>query len=320
METMVKGIHHVTAITGEPQPNLDFYVGILGLRFVKKTVNFDVPDTYHFYYGDEVGRPGTILTFFSWPDAPSGRRGTGQVATTAFSIPIDSLAYWQERLTSSGLQVEGPITRFGEQVLAFQDPEGLGLELVAHAEASQRPGWQNGPVPAEHTIRGFHSVTLSVVRYAQTGTLLTDLLGFQQTAQEDKRTRFEVGNSKEGSIVDVLNLSGSARGIEAIGTVHHVAWRTANDEQQLTWRNKLLDAGTQVTPVMDRTYFHSIYFREPSGILFEIATDQPGFPVDEDIKELGTHLKLPPWLEERRAFIEQELPPVSIPTFEQNSR
>lgn len=314
MEQHVLGIHHVTAITDDPQLNIDFYAGILGLRFVKKTVNFDVPDTYHLYYGDAVGHPGTALTFFSWPGYPVGRRGTGQVTTTSFSIPISALDYWRERFMLYSVRFKEPVQRFDEQVLAFTDHEGLSLELVAHAGAEQREGWGDGPIPAEHAIRGFYSVTLSITRYAATAALLTDLLGFERIASMGHRTRFSVerdGNG--GTLVDLLNLPGGQRGVESIGTVHHVAWRTADDEQQLLWRKKLTEHGLHVTPVMDRSYFHSIYFREPSGVLFEIATDLPGFTVDEAPEALGTHLKLPPWLESQRAVLEENLPAVYLP-------
>jgi glyoxalase family protein len=311
MESRVLGLHHVTAITGDPQHNLNFYTGILGLRFVKRTVNFDVPDTYHLYYGDDIGHPGTILTFFSWPDSPGGLRGKGQISTIAFSIPLSALGFWQERLTKQGIAVTRPVERFDEQVLIFTDHEGLALELVAHAGAEQRKGWQDGPVPAEYAVRGLHSITLSVARREPTETLLIEGLGFQRGHEMEKRVRYTVGGA--GALVDVLEQPDLQDGLEAIGTVHHVAWRTANDERQLEWRNRLLSMGQRVTAVMDRTYFHSIYFREPGGILFEIATDLPGFPVDEPPEQLGTHLKLPPWLESRRPTLERNLPPIHIP-------
>ncbi|TMC24121.1 MAG: ring-cleaving dioxygenase [Chloroflexi bacterium] len=314
MEQHVLGIHHVTAITDDPQRNIDFYAGILGLRFVKRTVNFDVPDTYHLYYGDALGHPGTALTFFSWPGYPMGRRGTGQVTTTSFSIPIAALDYWRARLMHYGVQFEEPVQRFDEQVLAFTDHEGLGRELVDHAGAEQRAGWREGSIPAEHAIRGFYNVTLSITRYDVTATLLTSLLGFERMASVGNRTRFSVDrDGNGGTLVDLLNLPGERRGVESIGTVHHVAWRTADDEQQLLWRKKLVEHGLNVTPVMDRSYFHSIYFREPSGVLFEIATDTPGFTVDEAQEALGTQLKLPPWLESQRAVLEKSLPAVHLP-------
>ncbi len=316
MESNVLGIHHVTAITDDPQKNIDFYAGILGLRLVKKTVNFDVPDTYHFYYGDDQGRPGTILTFFSWPNSPKGQRGTGQVTTISFSIPSSASRYWQERLTRHGINVEGPTTRFEEQVLSFTDHEGLSLELVAHHGAEQGTIWTNGPVAAEYALRGIYSVTLSVTRHEATAKLLTQELGFRFVGEQGNRTRYEVGTAGDGAVVDLLNLPGAERGTESIGTVHHVAWRTANDEQQLAWRSKLSRLGLNVTRVMDRTYFHSIYFREPSGVLFEIATDQPGFAIDEPPEQLGTNLRLPPWLEAQRPTLERSLPAVHLPGFD----
>jgi glyoxalase family protein len=313
MENSVLGIHHITAITDDPQRNVDFYVGILGLRFVKKTVNFDAPDTYHLYYGDDVGRPGTILTFFSWPGYPKGRRGVGQATAISFAVPESSLGYWQERFSAHDIHFEAPISRFDEQVLSFSDPDGLALELVARSDHEQGSVWTQGPVPVEYAIHGFHSVTLSVAKSEGTEAMLTQALGFQQLAQADKRTRYALSNRGMGTIVDVLHLPEERRGMESIGTVHHVAWRTADDEHQLEWQRKLLDLGAHVTPVQDRMYFHSIYFREPSGILFEIATDQPGFPVDEAVEELGTHLKLPSWLESQRSKIEHSLPLVRLP-------
>ncbi|EFH87757.1 Glyoxalase/bleomycin resistance protein/dioxygenase [Ktedonobacter racemifer DSM 44963] len=314
MANAISGIHHVTAITDDPQRNLDFYTGLLGLRFVKKTVNFDSPETHHLYYGDEVGYPGTIMTFFSWPGYPRGRRGTGQVATTSFAIPAQALDYWQERLRAHHIAFEGPAQRFEEQVLSFEDPNGLQLELVAAPGIEQREiYWKQGPVPAEQAIRGFYGVTLAVARYESSAKLLTQAMGFKLQQQEGQRTRFVAAQSGNASIVDLLDLPGQVRGQEAVGSVHHVAFRAANDEEQLQWRQALTDEGMQVTQVLDRNYFHSIYFREPSGVLFEIATDQPGFPVDEPVAELGTHLKLPTWLESNRPELEKALPTLTIP-------
>ncbi len=316
MTNQLLGIHHVTAITDDPQKNIDFYVGVLGLHLVKKTVNFDVPDTYHLYYGDNLGTPGTILTFFSWPDSPKGRRGTGQVTTTSFVVPENSLVYWQERLKQQGVQVAGPTTRFDEQVLTFTDHEGLGLELVAHKGAEQRTGWTTGPVPIEYAIRGIHAVTLSITRKERTVSLLTQTLGFRLIGETGNRTRYEVGtgdNAGSGAFVDVLDLPHEPRGVEAIGSVHHVAWRITDDEQELAWRKVLVSAGVSVTPQLDRVYFQSIYFHEPNGVLFEIATDSPGFAIDEAPAELGTRLKLPPWLESQRPQLERDLPLVHSP-------
>ncbi len=307
----ILGIHHVTAIASDPQRNLDFYTGVLGLRLVKLTVNFDDPGAYHLYYGDEAGHPGTILTFFAWPGAPHGRRGTQQ-ATTSFSIPENALGYWMERFKVRGVAFEKPIVRPDEEALVFFDPDGLQLELVAHDAAEARDPWRDGPVPGEHAIRGFHSVTLLEQLYERTASLLTETLGFHFAQESGERLRYEVNHGGIGAMVDVLRQPREMPGRVAVGSVHHVAWRTPDDEQQLAWRREIDHAGLDVTQVMDRQYFHSIYFREPGGVLFEIATDPPGFAVDETLEQLGTQLKLPPWLEPMRADIERGLPPVRV--------
>ncbi len=313
MDKAILGIHHVTAIAGDPQRNLDFYTGLLGLRLVKLTVNFDDPSTYHLYYGDELGHPGTILTFFPWPGAPKGRLGTGQLTVTSFSIPEAAMGFWMDRLKSHNVPFQGPIARFHERLLAFSDPEGLQLELVASEHARDWRLWKDGPVPAEFAVRGFHGVTLSEESHIQTVSLLADTLGFRKIANDGNRFRYETAEGGPGAIVDVLHQPESPSGVVSVGTVHHVAWRTPDDEQQKAWRQKLVEVGRNVTPMIDRKYFHSIYFREPGGVLFEIATDPPGFTVDEPAQELGTHLKLPPWLEPDRHEIEQSLPPVHLP-------
>ena len=315
MNKQIPGIHHITALAGDPQRNLEFYVGVLGQRLVKLTVNFDDPGTYHLYYGDETGRPGTILTFFPWPGAPRGRRGTGQLTTISFSIPERAMGYWAERLNAHGIATEEPIRRFDEEALTFYDPDGLQLELVAHAGAEERSGWENGPVPYEHAIRGFHGLTLSEESHERTTSLISGSLGFRPVSEAGNRFRYEVGSGSSRALVDVLHVPDAPRGLVAVGTVHHVAWRTPNDEEQLAWRDELDALGYDVTPVMDRQYFHSIYFREPGGVLFEIATDPPGFTLDETPETLGTRLMLPPWLEPARARIEQALPPLRLPTF-----
>lgn len=314
MNPHVHGIHHVTAMAGNPQKNIDFYVGALGLRMVKKTVNFDDPFTYHFYYGDEAGAPGSIITFFPWGNTGlRGRRGNGQLTVTAFSIPGSSLDYWMERLAKLKIHFAGPYTRFGEEeVLTLFDPDGLELELVASAR-EKRPGWENGETPGEHAIRGFHSVALSVESYQRTAGLMSELLGFRRLKEEGNRLRFEAGERGPGAIVDILNQPDGFRGTMGVGVVHHVAWRIKNDEAQLQLREKLAQARYSVSPVRDRNYFHSIYFREPGGILFEVATDPPGFAIDEEPGELGSALKLPSWLEPQRREIEEHLPPVSLP-------
>ncbi|HEX8032936.1 MAG TPA: ring-cleaving dioxygenase [Ktedonobacterales bacterium] len=310
----IAGIHHVTAITADPQRNLDFYTGVLGLRLVKLTVNFDDPGAYHFYFGDALGHPGTILTFFAWPGAPRGRQGTGQAAVVAFAIPQAALGFWLERLTQHGVRYETPSAHFEKKVVAFKDPDGLLLELVTDPQAAEHPAWQQGPVPPEQAIRGFHSVTLWEEGYERTAELLTETFGFRLLATEENTYRYAAsGEQGPATLVDVRCAPGFWRGSVAAGTIHHVAWRTPDDAAQLRWRERLVALGLNVTPVIDRTYFHSIYFREPGGVLFEIATLPPGFTVDESADALGTALKLPPWLEPQRADIEQILPPVRLP-------
>ena len=313
MDKTIPGIHHLTAIASDPQRNLDFYTHTLGLRLVKLTVNFDDPGTYHFYFGDELGHPGTILTFFPWPSAPRGVLGVGQVSTIGFAIPQGALSYWSERLQSAGVSVEGPLARFDEQALAFTDPDGLRLELVEQPGAELRDGWADGPVPVEYAIRGFFGVTLLEADHGETETLLTETFGFRPAGQEDNRFRYEAGAGAARARVDVLEEPETLRGRIAAGSVHHIAWRTLDDEQQLAWRQTLVDLGLQVTPVKDRQYFHSIYFHEPGGILFEIATDPPGFSTDETPEQLGRHLKLPPWFEPQRAQLERILPKLRLP-------
>jgi glyoxalase family protein len=311
MSTKIPGIHHVTAIADDPQENVDFYASVLGLRLVKKTVNFDDPGSYHLYYGDALGNPGTIMTFFSWPGARQGRIGTGQVSTTSFTIPEDSLGYWTERLLQHGVRFDQPKKRFGETVLAFNDPDGLAVELVARPGRNGESIWKRSPVPPEHVIGGIAGVTLSEQARDVTTDLLTNLLDFEKVGEEEGRTRCLTNSS--GSFADVLEQPDGPVGRTAVGTVHHVAWRTPDDETQVAWREEISGRGLHVTPVLDRNYFHSIYFREPGGVLFEIATDPPGFAVDEEPNHLGESLKLPPWLEKDRERIEEVLPPVRQP-------
>jgi len=307
---MTTGIHHVTAVSGEIDRTLDFYGRVLGLRMVKRTVNYDDPATYHLYFGDEVGRPGTVLTFFPWPGGSRGRHGLGQAAVAAFLVPEASLGFWIERLVAAGVAHEGPSRRFDEQVLSFVDPDGMLLELVARADAPVQ-AWQGGPVPAEHAIRGFHGVTLWVNGDPGTRALLTDALGFRVVQEADGRTRF-AGASPVGNVVDLRQVGGFWRGAGGVGTVHHVAFRAADEAAQENVRRDLNDLGVLATPVQDRQYFRSIYFREPGGVLFEIATEGPGFTTDESPAELGTGLRLPRWLEPDRAAIERALPPLPV--------
>lgn len=306
------GLHHVTAIAEDPQRNVDFYTTVLGLRLVKRTVNFDAPDTYHLYYGDESGRPSTLLTFFPWPGAPYGRQGTGLTTATAFSIPPESLGWWQTRLRGLGVDADDPVARADEEVLRLRDPDGLVIELVA-ADGDSRSGWDGvAAIPSDHAIRGLFSVTMTEQQLDPTAEMLAGLLGMRPGQDSSDAARFVMAGGADGTAVDVLP-SRASRGLQAAGTVHHIAFRAPDRETQARWRLELLDAGVQVTEILDRQYFTSIYFREPGGVLLEIATDQPGFTVDEPLLELGQHLKLPPWLEPNREQIEASLPALRVP-------
>jgi catechol 2,3-dioxygenase-like lactoylglutathione lyase family enzyme len=307
------GIHHITAIASDPQRNLDFYSGLLGLRLVKLTVNFDDPASYHFYYGDETGRPGSILTFFPWPRGKRGRQGTGQIATVALGIPPGSLGFWIERLLSQGVRYDGPIRRFEEQVLAFKDPDDLLLELVTTQRAADVPPWAEGPVPEEHAIRGLHGATIWEDGNRGTAQILTGTLGFEAGDYDGALQRFESAQEGLGAIVDLRRAPGFWRGAGGVGTVHHMAFRAATDQEQLEKRAEIEELGLGITPVIDRQYFHSVYFREPGGVLFEIATDGPGFTIDEPVSELGTHLQLPPMYQPDRLATEQALPALRLP-------
>jgi glyoxalase family protein len=314
MEYKIRGLHHVTAIAGDPQRNLDFYVGLLGLRFVKRTVNFDDPSTYHFYFGDQRGTPGTILTFFPWPGARRGIRGTGQIEATAFAISPHSAGYWLERFKQHHVTAERTPPRFGEEVIQLTDPDGLLIELIASSSHGEIEPWTNGPVPAEHAARGFHSVSAALEGYERTARLLTESFGYRLIDQSGNRFRFvSPDNSAPGRIIDLLCLPDKGMGRVAAGSVHHIAFRAKDNAEQLQWREHLVDLGYNVTPVIDRTYFHSIYFREPGGVLFEIATEPPGFTLDEKLEELGAHLRLPSWMESARSEIEKILPPIQVP-------
>jgi len=337
----VLGIHHITAIARNPQRNIDFYSGLLGLRLVKLTVNFDDPATYHLYYGDSIGHPGTILTFFPWSEAPNGHRGTGQVTCISFLISSASMGFWVDRLKHNDISFVGPSKRFSDEFVSFYDPDGLMLELISSSSTSpsaelgrqqdqkqeQDFTWKQSTVAKENAIRGFHSATLSEEGYERTASLLTDTMGFELLAKDNKEGRFRFGivdknsnqeggasSSSIGSIVDLVCQPDIPRGYVGIGTVHHIAWRATSDKHQIDLRQRLTkEAHLNPTPVLDRTYFHSVYYREPGGILFEIATDPPGFTIDERPEDLGTQLKLPEWLEPVREKIEQVLPPVKLP-------
>ena len=308
MSERVPGLHHVTAISSDPQANVDFYTDVLGLRLVKQTVNFDDTSTYHLYYGDEVGTPGTVVTFFPFERGTSGTVGRGQTSATAFTVPEGSVDYWLERLENHSVDHDEPHERFDETVVPVRDHDGQPLELVT-GENDLEP-WADGPVPADHAIRGFHGVTLDSLDAMATATVL-ETMGYEERARDGSRTRF-VAESDRAAVVDVLDRPDGERGRQGLGTVHHVAFRTADDETQAEWRERLSELGLGVTPQKDRQYFRSIYTREPGGILFEIATDGPGFDRDESVEELGTALKLPPWLEDDRTQIEQHLPELTV--------
>ena len=314
MTLVTQGIHHVTAIASDPQQNLDFYAGVLGMRLVKRTVNFDDPTTYHFYFGDRDGNPGSILTFFPWPGSRRGRQGAGQAAVVAFAILPSAVGFWMERFIKHRVEFEHPKTRFDdERVIAFRDPDGMLCELVAHPSAESGDGWRAPAIPLEHSLRGVYSVTLWQESCDLTGKLLIDSLGMEPIREQASIFRYSTKSHTIGSIVDLRCVPGLWPGVMGAGTVHHVAFRAASDEEQLAERNRLVEKGFNVTPQIDRDYFHSIYFREPGGVLFEIATDSPGFTVDEPEESLGRSLKLPEWLEPRRFEIEALLPNIRLP-------
>lgn len=309
---MINGIHHITALASDPQRNIDFYVNVLGFRLVKRTVNFDAPDVYHLYYGDESGVPGTILTFFPFPDAARGERGTGEISAVAFDVPGRSMEYWVERLARFDVHVDGPSTRFDEQAVSFQDPDGMIIELVFSRMPSASAHWNGSTVPREFAIRRLHGATLLLGGREETDRLLVQTLGFQRIGREGARMRYEIGNGANVAAIDLLVRPGLPPARQSAGSVHHIAWRVADDVSQLQWREKLIAAGLYPTGVLDRNYFRSIYFREPGGVLFEIATDAPGFTIDEPLAELGTELKLPGWLEPERSKLERILPPIDL--------
>lgn len=306
----VTGIHHITAMAGDPQKNLDFYAGVLGLRLVKLTVNFDDPGTYHFYYGDGLGRPGTLLTFFPWPQAAPGRAGVHQVGAVSLAVPQGSLGYWLHRLMEKGVAYSGPFEREGAQVVAFKDPDGLQLELVATPHAPEAAAWEAMLVPAEHAVRGVHAAQMWVLRAGPSVRTL-EAMGYRVKAQRENVTVM-VPEGGFGA-VEVREAGGFLAARGGVGTVHHVAFRVPDDDAELALREKLLGLGLRVSEVRERQYFRSVYFREPGGVLFEVATDTPGFTADEPFEALGSSLKLPPWLEASRAQIELALPKIAHP-------
>lgn len=312
MPEPVVGLHHVTAIASDPQRNLDFYCEVLGLRFVKRTVNFDDPGSYHFYFGDDIGSPGSILTFFAWPQASRGRVGVGETSAVAFSVPRSSLEFWEKRILSNRSPIEHVGERFGDPVLSLGDPDGMRIELVGVSQPLSLAAPRTSDIPAEHAIRGFNGVTLCEMGSELTAQVL-EKMGLSKIGEENHRIRFSSQSKVPGNQIDILIQPELVYGDMGAGTIHHIAFRAPNDAAQLEWRQVLSKVPLNVTPVRDRTYFHSIYFREPGGVLFEIATDPPGFTYDEPAEHLGEALKLPPWLEKHRSDIEHSLVHIELP-------
>jgi glyoxalase family protein len=315
MEHPIQGLHHVTATVADAQEDLDFAIGVLGLRLVKKTVNFDNHSVYHFYYGNETGTPGTVWTTFPYKDrgVAVGQKGLGQIAATSFSVPAGSFERWRGRLNSRRLSVREQPARFGEETLIITDPSGLAIELVA-TDRDRRAPWTGSGVSVESGIRGLHSVTLQSAAPGLTRKLLTGLLGFSQVNEAEGRVRLGIGGEEAGKLVDIVESpTGAQPARNGLGTVHHVAFAISDEAEQLQLREELIRQGLTVTGVLDRCYFYSIYFREPGGILFEVATTKPGFTVDEERDSLGSELKLPPWEEQNRPVIEATLPHVKAP-------
>lgn len=308
MSDKILGIHHITAIAGEAQRNYNFYTKTLGLRFVKKTVNFDDPGTYHFYYGDGNGTPGTILTFFPWTHVKRGKAGTGMATEIGYSVPADSLEFWVDRFAVHNIKHENLSERFGERILPFEDPDGLKFKLIAPLIEDKRRPWETNEVRSDVATKGFHSVTLTLKKIETTAKVLTDIFGYSLQKQEGNIYRFVTDASETANMVDIIETPNCAPGIVAGGTNHHVAFRVKDEETQMKFREKILSEGHNITPKIDRNYFFSLYFREPGGVLFEIATDNPGFAVDEPSNELGMHLKLPAQYESNRSSIEKSLP------------
>jgi len=311
MEDKILGIHHITAIAGDAKRNFDFYTKILGLRFIKRTVNFDDPQTYHFYFGDEEGNPGTILTFFPWgKSVRQGQRGAGMATEIGYAVPEGSFDFWIKRFEENNVIYNKPAKRFGEQYLTFLDPDNLKLELIIPATPDSRKPYETGDITAAVATRGFYNTTLTLNDIKPTAAILTDIFGYKLIGQEVNRYRYATDSIDTANIIDLVELPTEKRGIGAGGTVHHVAFRVKDDATQMAFREKIEAAGLHITPQIDRNYFHSVYFREPGGVLFEIATDNPGFTVDEPLEELGKNLKLPAQYEPLRKKIEAHLVPL----------
>ncbi|CAG7650153.1 ring-cleaving dioxygenase [Paenibacillus allorhizosphaerae] len=315
MTLQTAGIHHITAFARDPQANVDFYAGVLGLRLVKKTINFDAPEVYHLYFGDQAGSPGTIITFFPWPNSRKGTIGGGQVGITSYAVPVGSLPFWEQRLASFGIET-AKVSRFAEQYLQFTDNEGLRLELVERAEGAQSQ-WTFGGITSDQAIKGFGGAVLFSVNPQRTMNALEQLLGLEKVAEDTAYARFR-SQGDIGNVIDVP-LAAMSRGSDGAGTVHHIAWRASDFPQHADWRSTVETYGYHPTPIVDRQYFNALYFREAGGILFEIATDPPGFARDEPADQLGSRLMLPDWFEPHRTQIEANLLPIEVRALEGKS-
>ncbi len=311
MNNTIQGIHHITAIAGDAKRNFDFYTKVLGLRFIKKTVNFDDPQTYHFYFGDEQGTPGSILTFFPWGDRiRKGSRGAGMATEIGYAVPEGSLGFWMDRFEKNGISYTQPETRFGQKLISFLDPDGLKLELIETPDSDDRKPYETAEVKATAATKGFFNTTLTLNSIKATAKILTDVFGYSLAAQEGNRYRYITEAHPTANVIDLIELPTEPHGIGAGGTIHHIAFRVKDDATQMAFHDKIQQLGLSITPQIDRNYFHSLYFREPGGVLFEIATDNPGFTVDEPLETLGTHLKLPAQYESMREAIEKHLVPL----------
>ncbi|MEP7231172.1 MAG: ring-cleaving dioxygenase [Ginsengibacter sp.] len=308
MEEKILGLHHITAIAGNAQRNYEFYTKVLGLRFVKKTVNFDDPGTYHFYYGNETGEPGTILTFFPWGNIGRGHVGTGMATEIGYSVPEGSLDFWEDRFKQHNVSYSTRGERFGEIFLPFRDPDGLNINLIIPKNSDKRKPWETAEIKKETATKGFHNVTLMLNKKDDTEKVLIDIFGYRFLSRDDNRYRYITDTVENASIIDIIESPEGKRGINAGGTNHHVAFRVKDEATQMAFREILVRDYLQVTPKINRDYFYSIYFREPGGVLFEIATENPGFTVDEPLADLGRHLKLPAQYESVRKDIEKSLP------------
>ncbi len=314
MKDKILGIHHITAMASDAQRNVDFYVSVLGLRFVKKSINQDAPDVYHLYYGDEVGSPGTAMTFFPFGRAARGTRGTGEISHVAFAVPSSSQDFWINHLSKNGIKFDGPSKKFNDDVITFLDPDGMAIDLIFSDKQQLKFPWEKSSVPVQHAIRSFYGVTMNLAVLDPSVKVLKNILGSRSALQSENRFRFLIGEGSDEAAIDIVVDPKAPHAHQSAGSVHHIAWRVKDFPAHEEWREAVAQSGLYPTEIIDRFYFHSIYFREPGGVLYEIATDNPGFTVDESLEELGTHLTLPPWYESHRAKIEQALPPITIPT------